>query len=54
MSHFKSHSFFTLMRRNSVNIATEFALLISALGTLLPLSDEISRSAIPLVDVQNS
>jgi hypothetical protein len=32
MRHFKSHSFFTLVRRDSVNIATEFTLLISGFG----------------------
>ncbi len=46
MRHFKSHSFFTLIRRDSVNIATEFAHLIPAMGRELPWFDEIWMTAI--------
>jgi hypothetical protein len=45
MRHFKSHSFFTLMRRDSVNIATEFPLLISAMSRKSPLTHQVRTSA---------
>jgi hypothetical protein len=45
MRHFKSHSFFTLMRRDSVNIATEYALLNPAMGRQLPLKFPFGAAA---------